>query len=76
MSLIKRSMPEYLDVTDPRDTGEYQPDEPTLDDLFINSLISTLRALEGLTLSEYLPELHECRDRIEKLTVEAEKAPF
>lgn len=77
MSKTKRALDENIDVTDYRDTGEYgQLDEPTLDDIYINNLLSTLRALEGLILADYLPELVECSHRINKLLVEAEKAPF
>lgn len=78
MSKIKQSLANELDITDitdSRDTGEYIKDDPTLEDLFMNSLLNTVRALDGLTLTEFLPELTECRNRIEKLILEAER-PF
>jgi hypothetical protein len=75
MSLIKRSLAEDVDITDSRE-ADYGEDSPTLDDLYINQLITTLRALEGTNMSGYLPELAEAHTRIMKLQFDAEKAPF
>ena len=77
MSKTKRALAEDIDLTDPSDTGEYgQLDEPTLDDLYINNIVVNLRALQGTNLSDYLPELIECKARLEKLLVDAERSPF
>jgi hypothetical protein len=78
MSQIKRSLAEDIDITDPKDTGTYgrEDDSPSLDDMYINQLIQTLRALENSYLPEYLPELTEAHTRIMKLQYDAEKAPF
>lgn len=75
MSLTKRALAEDIDVTDERDTGDYGVDEPTIGDMYINTLISTLRALDGRILDTYLPELTEAKHRLEKLIATAEM-PF
>jgi hypothetical protein len=76
MSKTKRALSEDIDLTDSSDSGFYGEDAPTLDDMFINGLMSNIRALEGMHLDDYLPELIECKHRLEKLIVEAERSPF
>lgn len=75
MSKIKQYLSEDVDITDSRE-ADYGEDSPTLDDLYINQLITTVRALEGQCMSGYLPELTEIHNRIMKLQFDAEKAPF
>lgn len=76
MSLTKRALAENVDVTDPRDTGNYgQPDEPTAQDWAIAGLFNEISSLEKHGGVGYVVELKEARQRLQKVIDNAVK-PF
>lgn len=66
MSLTKRALAEDVDVTDPRDTGNYgEPDEPTASDWAMAELNNALITLEKEGATGYVTELKEYRARLQ-----------
>lgn len=73
MSNIKRSLPEDIDITDPRDSGNYDltvpalVDSPDDMDLAIANLLGAIAHVEHQTPADkivYLDSLGEARDRL------------
>lgn len=76
MSLTKRALPEDIDLTDPRDTGNYgQPEEPTASDWAISELYNAVGTLEKKGAIGYVVELKEIRARLQTVIDNAVK-PF
>lgn len=74
MSKTKRSLPEDIDVTDPRDTGyDGQPSVPALTDadatdMAIANLFSAVDNVESrVDLERYVGELNAINERVETL---------
>jgi len=66
MSLTKRALPEDVDVTDPRDTGNYgQVEEPSASDWAISELYNAVGTLEKHGATGYVVELKEIRTRLQ-----------
>ena len=80
MSKTKRALPEDIDITDPRDTGNYgEVDSPSDTDMSMAGLFSALSTVEQRAsigeLFGYLDELRAIRERVDDLIREAER-PF
>ena len=68
MSLTKRSLPVDVDVTDPRDTGNYgEPDEPTASDWAMAELNNAIITLEKNGATGYISEVKEYRERLQEV---------
>lgn len=76
MSLIKTILPEDVDVTDPRDTGNYgEPDEPTASDWAISELFNAVGTLEKQGATGYVVDLKQIQKRIQAV-IENTLKPF
>lgn len=66
MSLTKRALAEDIDITDPRDTGNYgEVEEPTASDWAMAEINNALITLEKEGAIGYVSELKEYRARIQ-----------
>jgi hypothetical protein len=77
MSKTKRSLPEDVDITDPKDVGDNQPmsAEPTQVDYAMNELYRSIYILERNSLVGYADELDALMVRLADVYEKARK-PF
>ena len=68
MSLTKRALPEDVDVTDSRDTGnEEKSNEPTPSDWAVSELFNAVGTLEKQGATGYVVDLKQIRERLQKI---------